>query len=306
MNEPTDHKDAAQTNTGDGEQAFGVTYPFAKRSSEQISNPQKDKPKIADYKPGSFEAMPFGLKIAVLVLVFIVLIWISFCSGWITEKAIEFFVGSIITIALFTVALCQYYVYKRQTHAMLEGLQRTDELIKQTERHFTLTERPILIVDKASADITPNRPLVANIDLINKGRGMAEGIEVVNCISVNEQFSFKGVSRSIPHLPAQDPCTIHEKYYEIILTEDEVQTIMLELAPIFIYGKGSYYDLNGTEYILAEWAFRWTKQYGWINDYNAFDPAIFEQRQAELDRILGLPEKGTQRDDRENKTENEG
>jgi|GEM_PF-5322069 len=90
------------------------------------------------------------------------------------EKRVTFIATNLLSILALAVIVTQAIIYFRQWKAMQSGLERTDTLIEQTERHFILAERPSLGVKPPIAiDVKQNRTATVTVYLRNYGRSPA-------------------------------------------------------------------------------------------------------------------------------------
>jgi hypothetical protein len=102
---------------------------------------------------------------------------------------------------------------KAQVDLMEDSIAATDEIIKQNEQHFRLSERPILVIDKVTADVVPGRPIAPIfITVANKGKSPAINIFLAfNLVRPPKSIGFEMNSATLmeaPMLTARKPTTL--------------------------------------------------------------------------------------------------
>jgi hypothetical protein len=176
-----------------------------------------------------------------------------------------------VNVLIFIAIVVQAFIYKRQAEMMQDGLTKTQSLIEQNERFFAMTERPILVVEKATAPLRLNEPMKMTVVVVNKGRTAAQKLRIFFRLSEpgEIEFPFVGEYFDCHFLAANDTLTIHDEGNPVRICDKETFRSVVERfdKTIYIYGDGTYEDLTGRQYSLDKWTFTWTREHGFINDY---------------------------------------
>lgn len=225
-----------------------------------------------------YETVKRSTYIPLIIFGFIVSIYtvIRICQVYLTppddtKYAIEALLGLLTLIVL----IVQSGIIRMQWRAMQEGLERTDRLMEQSERFHHMTQRPILVVETAKAELKIDGTTIEpTVIIINKGNTAARNIRIFFQVSEpGPKFPFDGPYFESPFIAAKDTLTIHDerqssrKKWSDLAKADAA----MGFDPIYIYGVGSYEDLLGNSYPIDKWAFVWTTKHGWINDYFVFE-----------------------------------
>lgn len=185
----------------------------------------------------------------------------------------------------------QEFEMTEQRKAMREGLDKTQAMLEQTERHFQVSERPIFVIDSVKAVVNPDasiNPVFVNV--ANKGRSAAVNVSLAFCILRPPdpvKFDMHGAAYiTLPILAAQDTeeCIVESERERGSrpLTQPDYDAVVANNKSIYIYGEGAYEDLSGNQYVLDKWAFRFTTAYGFVKDtfiiglVASFDRAIVD------------------------------
>jgi hypothetical protein len=156
----------------------------------------------------------------------------------------------------------QRRLMQRQLTAMKRQLKVMRDTLNETKRIFDLTERPIVVVYNATIlDFAPDRPLSATILLSNKGRTAAKNVSVFFRIAKpgylygvypeGEEYPFE-----LPFLGAGDTESVTDAPANAITINGEMfKSIIDGREGLLVYGRGSYKDMAGRDFILDEFAF---------------------------------------------------
>jgi hypothetical protein len=180
-----------------------------------------------------------------------------------------------------------------QTIQMIAALERTDTLIEQTERHFQITERPILRIERVKADFSPDVPIKPSIKIHNWGRTAATNVNISVKVDWGWEadFSLTGTPRfQFPLVAANDFSRLLVEESDAFLRACDKQThdaIIQGDEFIYVFGDGTYDDLSGKSYSLERWLFSYSprvKKFVTILDSDqviAFTEAVRRVRAAE-------------------------
>lgn len=188
---------------------------------------------------------------------------------------VQFFLTTFLALLVFDAIVFQILVSNRQWEvmdtqaghmrdqwqAMQDGLTETRNMIAQTERHFQISERPILVVEKVKLDFTPGIPLKPTIRIWNRGRTAARKLDISVKITWDREADFTlddAHHYPAPWIPANDfvnmliepPPPTRTKTCDV----ETHHAILDEKAFIFVFGEGTYEDLSGKVFPLERWA----------------------------------------------------
>lgn len=208
-------------------------------------------------------------------------------GGVIIDDRAKTFVGSVLILWTLAVIAIQAYIYFRQAELMREGLDKTQSLIDQTERHFQETERPIIVVEDARIPQFPTdeKPLRPRIILANRGRQGAKWIRIrfeiaepgdhavqppYRTDSILE-IDFMGAGSSLELTPPRT-----DGYPIPLETQNMVRQ---EGKALLIFGEGSYTNMNRhRQYRIIPFIFCFDDETGqFVRDYKR--PKLWEQNE---------------------------
>lgn len=264
MSNPSNEKDTSETAIDSDEQSSFSGQPLAGRPQQHPTNPTNNKPEISNYKPDALESLRFDQRAIIFGVTLFALIWVSFFSGWITDKTTEFFVTSLLSLTVLLVVIGQAYISKRQWYAMQVAIDRTDQMIDQNERSMMYSQAAYVMVKSLIFEdyILGKRP-TATVGFHNTGTTPAYDVRIY------PNLDYKTSPFSFTHDEAKDMSETggrEDLAYPIILgpngdcatqmvfSPDPLTIDLLELEkrePLHIWGIITYTDIFGRD--------RWTE-----------------------------------------------
>lgn len=136
-NKPNDSQIAQQAAVQNETHAPLATQPSGRIDNQTAKDNQKHPE--TPYQPDQLELVPRSEKAILIGAVIGALALIS-ASG-LPERPVEFFITSLLSFLVLLVILFQAYIYKKQAHAMREGLGKTQELIEQNAGSVEAAQR---------------------------------------------------------------------------------------------------------------------------------------------------------------------
>lgn len=168
----------------------------------------------------------------------------------------------------------QLTAMKAQEGAMKGQLEVTRETLVETRRVFDLTERPIIIVEKATINaLISNRPLIPVITIANRGRTAAKRLTITIRVFAKMNWDLtKEIPDSIPSpahihfLAAGGTIEINGHGDDAILLDGDLyRGIVAGNQFCVIYVSGTYRNLSGDrEYPIDEYVFSY---YAGVNGF---------------------------------------
>ncbi|MBK8466633.1 MAG: hypothetical protein IPL32_12460 [Chloracidobacterium sp.] len=202
------------------------------------------------------------------------LAFLTFLIGGISAAAIQFYITTLLSFLVLSVIAIQAEIYSRQAKLMHDGLTETRNLIKQADRHFNISQRPILVALDVDAPVNCDQFLKPKIKIANHGLGTATEINLWFAVTMNSSFQRNPNKSQIIYV---DICTPQDEINALLLYTEEdwnfidrdsfLQIVERQQQTLYVYGWGDYWDIEVEQrYNLDTWAFRWTAAEGWVKD----------------------------------------